>query len=85
MASSSLDGLFLLSIAKLLDCSACPNEGGVSHIYTNQLRGLITQLGQLLLVARSNLHWKTKKYILIILLWVLMTRVTMEVLPQDFT
>ena len=33
------------TISSLSSATACTNEGDTSHIYTNQLRGLITQLG----------------------------------------
>ena len=59
--------------AELCWLCSCPNEGSASPIYTNQLRGLITQLGRLALDYSK------------ILLWVLLTRFTTKVLPQHFT
>ena len=85
IASSPPNGLSLLSLAQLLECSACPNDGSASLIYTDQIRGLINQVVRILLASRVDLHWKAQKYILIILLWALLTRLTTEVLPQYFT
>ena len=71
--SFTSNGLFLLSLVNLLECTTCPNEGGASPIYINQLRSLITQQGRLLLATKAESPRKTKKYILIIVLWVLLT------------
>ena len=43
IASSLPDGLLLLSLAQLVECFSCPNEGGTSLIYSNKFRGLIKQ------------------------------------------
>ena len=43
------------------------------------------QQGWLLIASMADFPWKTQKYNLITILWVLLTRLTTEVLPQDFT
>ena len=81
-ASSLLD--WLLSLANLLECWACPNEGGASLIYTHQVSDRITQQGRLVSPTRADLSRETQNNIYKILLWVLFPRLTTKVLPHDF-
>ena len=83
-ASSLSDELLRLSLANLLLCEVCPNEGGTSSIYTHQVSSLITQQVQIVSPTKDDLPWETQNNIYKILLWVLLTRLTTEVLPQEF-